>query len=70
MVEGAMSCVQIQHPQLDWELPSSVPQGWIEEDPAGLAVLGITLPGTQRCKQRWELTAVLGSSPRRGGVPR
>lgn len=39
MVEGAVSCVHLQHPQLDWQLPSSVPQGWREEDPAGLAVL-------------------------------
>lgn len=27
VVEGAGSSVQLQHPQLDWELPSSVPQG-------------------------------------------
>lgn len=41
VMEGAVSCVQLQHPQLGWELPSSVPQGWMEEDPAGLAVLGM-----------------------------
>lgn len=39
MVEGAVSCVQFQHSQLD--LLGSVSQTWIEEDPAGLAVLGM-----------------------------
>lgn len=41
VVGGVVNRVQLQRPQLNWELPSSVPQGWMEDDPAGLAVLGM-----------------------------